>query len=135
MESLTTSYKHLLIAPETVTVPAFLLGTVELLIVGLLIAWFVAHAAKMLINGDRLGISNRNSLAVSWAALVLGTLAMIHVTVLLILDRVPGWSAVSPHVAFAVIMGVIAFVEVLGARTELRRHRVYVESARKLGSS
>jgi hypothetical protein len=135
MESLTTSYKHLLIAPETVTVPAFFLATLELLIVGMLIAWFVAHAAKMLINGDRLGISNRNSLAVSWAAIILGTLAMIQITVLLILKRVPDWNAVSPHVAFAVIMGVIAVVGVHCAQTELNKHRVYVERARKTGSN
>ena len=135
MESLITTYKGLLISPEAVpSVPGFLLATLELLVAGMVIGWFVAHVAKMLINGEQLGISNRISLTVCWAAITLAVMAMLDVTVLLILDRVPGWSAVSPHAAFALIMGIIALVYVVVTRTELRRYRVYVETARKQGS-
>ena len=130
MEDLTTTYKHLLISPELVpSIPAFLLATVELLAFGIVIGWFAAHFAKMVIDVEQLGISNRNTFAVSWAAIVLAAAAMIDVAVLLILDRVPGWSAVSPHAAFAVIMGVIAIVGGLIVRSELRQYRIYAESA------
>jgi hypothetical protein len=59
------------------------------------------------------------------------TVALVDMVVLLVLDRVPGWSAVAPHTAFATIMGVVAIVSVMGVRADLRQHRIFVETANK----
>ena len=134
MESLTVSYKNLFLSPPAVaSAPDFLRETLLLLLVGLIAGWFLTHGAKTLIDGKQFGISNRDRLAACWAAILLAALALILMSVLLVLDRVPDWTAVSPHAAFAFLMGLIALIFMMGTRADLRQHRIYVETARKQG--
>jgi hypothetical protein len=132
METIISSYKHLLLLPEQInSFPDFLMNTLQLIILALLLAWPTALCMKLMLDRERLGTASRIRFAVTWAAVVLGFVAVCDAGVLLILDRVPHWTAVAPHSAMALCVGVYALIQYFKMRSEVTVLKTCVDNANR----
>ena len=132
METIISSYKHLLLLPEQISsFPDFLAATLQLIILALLLALPTALFMKLMLDRERLGTASRIRFAVAWTAVLLGLLTFCDAAVLLMLDRVPHWTAIAPHCMAALCVGSVALIHYFKMHHELGTLKSCVDNANR----
>ncbi len=93
--------------------------------------WLLALLLKSLISRETFGTSNRLRLTVAWAAVAAGFLLVLDLAILVVLNRIHHWTAVSPHTTWAAALGVLGLAAYFSIRSELKVYRGYVDRARQ----
>jgi hypothetical protein len=140
MESLLDLYLKLLLLPPVVgSVVEYLINTIALSVPLFALVYALAVVARAIgrTNDDKrqLGAMVEVRFAWAWANAAAAGLLLIHLSVLVILERVASWTSITPHATVCLIgciAGVVFYVEL--AR-ELRASQNAVFAAQKVQGS
>ncbi|MEO8660693.1 MAG: hypothetical protein ABI693_19640 [Bryobacteraceae bacterium] len=116
--------------------PEYLAALLWLVLPAFLLLWMVAVLMWLLFpaSRERYGASVAIRLAFSWAVFWAGAAVVLDVVILLVFDRVPGWSAVTPMATLTIIGLVFAFVLWNSVRGELGGSRRLLRQAEQEGA-
>ena len=132
MEGVISLYQQLLLSPKAIgSFQEFLVSFAALGAPAVVLVWLIAILANGRIGGARenLGTWTCAQFAWGWALVIVALVVVIQVASLAVMDRVPDWTAVSPHLALALVAGMVALVVGAGTRREIRQMQRIVDTA------
>jgi hypothetical protein len=121
--------------PPVETFQSFLLAVAWLILPWILLFWILAVVIHIMFPNNRryYGSQAAVRLAYAWAGFWLGAIVLADVLVLLILDHVRGWTAITPHATLIFIGLIVSFTFWYNLRYELRSSQVPLRKAQQGG--
>lgn len=129
-------YSYLANPPVISSVLDWLVAVAFLILPWIILLWLVALLLLRFWSRRVLfGIEVSVKLAYAWAALIVAFLFLFDGTLLLILSRVPNWTAVIPHLTFILLSLIVLFRSRSSVKGELRASQVPLRLAQQGGRS
>lgn len=129
-------YSYLANPPVISSVLDWLLAVAFLILPWIILLWFLALLILRFWSRRAVfGIEVAVKLAYAWSALIVALFFLFDATLLLILGRVPNWTAVIPHLTFILLSLVVLFRSRSSAKGELRAAQVPLRVAQQGGRS
>ncbi len=129
-------YKQLLTNPSPLeSFGQYSVFTLSILALGLVFALLLAVALHHMLaaNREQFGEWVGVRMSWAWAAVALGVLVLLDISVLWFQSRVVSWSAVSPHVTVASLAGFTGLIIYFGANNELKSSQRALSRAQRSG--
>lgn len=129
-------YSYVANPPLIASVVDWLLAVAFLLLPWVLLLWLVAWLlARFWSRRAQFGVEVAVRLAYAWAALIVASLFLVDGILLLILTRVPNWTAVIPHLTFILLSLLVLFRCRSRVKGDLRASRSPLRVAQQGGRS
>jgi hypothetical protein len=111
----------------------YLIALAWLILPYLFLLWLLALILQMVFYAKRelYGASVGLKLAYAWAAYCVSLILALDVIVLVLLSRVPGWTAVTPHATYIAAGLVVTGVLWSGMRADLRGSQIPLRKAQQ----
>jgi hypothetical protein len=111
----------------------YLIALVWMVLPWLFLLWLFALILQMVFYAKRelFGASVGLRLAYAWSAFSVSLIVAIDILVLVLLSRVPGWTAITPHATYIAAGLVASGVLWSGLRTDLRRSQIPLRKAQQ----
>ena len=127
-------YSYFANPPAISSVIDWLIALAFLIVPWVVFLWLLAIIGLKFWNRRPLfGIEVAVKLAYAWAGLISGLLFAANVVLLLILTRIPNWTATTPHFTFILLSLIVLFHSRSQVKNELRAAQVPLRLAQQGG--